>query len=487
MTLPIFQTALEQIKAEDWIAALSSLDRAIAQAPEFAEAYYHRGKIHAKRQNFPQAIADYTKVLQLQPTAEVALNRALLYLVMGETEAAIADAQQATQLDPTLGLAAEILGKAHRQLGNHAAAIAAYKQAAQSYLAQQDKNNAQACIQHIESLQPQVQPKANPAATQDFLQQAIAKIDQGKAVEARSDILWLLQFDPNHLEALSLLGLVSARLGNAQASVQAFAKALQLDPSDRTVRFRRSQARLHLGDAQGAVSDLTELMADEPANLELFLQRGHSHHNLEDWESAFKDYSNAISIRADHAEAYYYRAETARAMGDFKGANEDYQAAATHWFNQGNSANHHQAVTKVAELKAQLKQQAEQKAAAEAQIIRVPIKHRVMGIPVIEVLCNGQHLVEMLVDAGAGATVISPEIARILGIGSSGRNWGRVADGRYVEFESGWIRSLAVQSAIAYDLPVMIATQEVHNLLGHDFLGAYDVRVLSDAIELYRR
>jgi hypothetical protein len=49
----------------------------------------------------------------------------------------------------------------------------------------------------------------------------------------------------------------------------------------------------------------------------------------------------------------------------------------------------------------------------------------------------------------------------------------------------GWVRSLSIQSAVVHNLKVLIATYDMPGLLGQDFLDRYQIRILTDEVELH--
>ena len=55
-----------------------------------------------------------------------------------------------------------------------------------------------------------------------------------------------------------------------------------------------------------------------------------------------------------------------------------------------------------------------------ANLVEVPIRRRVAGIPVVEVMFNGRRSYEMLLDTGASGTVITAQMAQELNITPAG-------------------------------------------------------------------
>ncbi|MEA5520398.1 tetratricopeptide repeat protein [Limnoraphis robusta Tam1] len=494
MTSSLYHQALEQLQAGDLAGALQSLDQALNEHPEFADALYQRGKLRVKLGDLQGALADYTEVLRLQPTIEAFLKRGLIYLMMDAAPAAIIDAQQATRLAPRFAAAYQLLGKAYRQVGNTEQAITAYKQAVRCYIEQQDKSAAQSCLQQIESLfviEQATAPKAQSViftAPQDFIQQATVKTEQGNFSEALADLDWLLDIDPNCAEALCQRAIVQAKLGNTQAAVENIARAIKVQPENREIRIQRGIIRLSLGDIDGAITDFTNLIAQESNNANLFQQRGNCYRQLGDWENAFKDYSNALGIDCEHPEILAARAEVQQAISEFEGAQADYKRAAELYFNDGNWAAHQRIVTQLKSLQETLKRHKEASIAAQKQIVRVPIKHYAWKSPVIEANFNNQQRFDVVLDTGASITVITQRIAQSLGIKPVGLIRFRSINGSLIQAPAGWVESLSVGKAIAICLQVAIADNSFsYPRLGQDFLRNYNTLILSDEIEFQYR
>ncbi len=116
-----------------------------------------------------------------------------------------------------------------------------------------------------------------------------------------------------------------------------------------------------------------------------------------------------------------------------------------------------------------------------------PIKRRSGGTPVIDVTFNGNRTFEMLVDTGATGTVITRSMAQSLQIPLVGAGRFTLADGRSVLFPIGRLQSLSIDGATIRDVNVAITPDTADGLLGHDFLGNYDIKIKRDVIEFYPR
>ena len=419
-----YQKALKQIETGDLSGALHSLDRILKKNPKFAPAYLPRAKVREQLQDLPGAIADYKEAMRLQPTAMSFGERISIQSQIIDLENAISDTR---------------LLKSAKHL-------------------------------------------SSPL----FFEEARAKVDRGEYSAALSDLNLVLQMQPDRPEALCQRAKVYAHLGHPKAAIEDIARALQLEPENRELRWHRGVVRLSLGDGAGAVLDFTHLMQFKDDRDRLFLQRGHGYRLLGDFDKAFKDYSNAIAMCDRDAEAFASRAGVQESLGDFKEAIEDFQQAAALWLNQGNWEAHKKAIAQANSIKPQ----AEAKKAAESSIIRVPIKTRWGRVPIVEaVLNNGSAFTfDLLLDTGASRTQITQRMADLLKIVPCGTCHSMIADGSIVAFDLGWVQSLAVQTAVVYNIQVAIGDNRItYGLLGQDFLARYNVQILENQVEFHHR
>ena len=493
-----YQRAVDCVERGELSTALALLDQVILTNPQQTEAYRLRGRTRLKVGNSAGAIADYTKVIQREPTALAYLGRALAYVMVPTPTAAIIDVQQALKLDSQLASAQRLLGKVHRQLGQGQAAISAYKAATKLYLAQKDKANATDCLEQANQLQAELNQSVTPPAKDsqtlgnnpgttlapmmsptEFLQRAREKVTEGLLKQALDDLNWLLEIDPDHIAALCDRAYLQAQLHRYEAAMRDLARVQQLAPDDPVVQVQRAKIRLALGDAHGAMTTMTALIKTEATAMRLAI-RGQAHQQLGDVDSAFKDYSNAIAMQPS-AELYDARAS----VQSGKEALADYRQAASLWLDQGNWRAQKVALDRAEAIRQELDR--EKATAAAERLIRVPIKAMRLGMPVIEVRFNDRQSFDMLMQQDLPRTIITGSMASRLGIKGTPGGFMQMPGAAAMPMSHGWVRSIRVQSAMVMNVHVAIASNLSAGLLGQDFLANYDVRILTNEVELYRR
>jgi hypothetical protein len=110
---------------------------------------------------------------------------------------------------------------------------------------------------------------------------------------------------------------------------------------------------------------------------------------------------------------------------------------------------------------------------------QAPIKYRRDRIPVIDVMFNGGHTFEMMVDTGASGTMITPEMASRLQFKPTGSASIMTPAGPS-STPYGFINSIRVGSHSVYNVPVTLGPIA---LLGHDFFGECDISFRRNIVE----
>ena len=110
-----------------WAASKRSSRRSIAtsrRASRSRSVYRGRGLARAELGQYPGAIEDFTKALELHPTSAVQAYRGWTYLVVDAPKLALRDFELAIELDPKNGDAYCGRGFARAKLGRHREAVA---------------------------------------------------------------------------------------------------------------------------------------------------------------------------------------------------------------------------------------------------------------------------------------------------------------------------------------------------------------------------
>ncbi|MGF1523423.1 MAG: TIGR02281 family clan AA aspartic protease [Leptolyngbyaceae cyanobacterium] len=203
------------------------------------------------------------------------------------------------------------------------------------------------------------------------------------------------------------------------------------------------------------------------------------------------------------------RAQSAVTIGQSAQSPDDWKLVESRW-NQAallmqrvpdSDPNHATAQQKVSEYQ-QNASQAAQKATEEVSassapvvdnssasglVAEIPIVRRISGIPVVPVTLTGNQTSQqftMLFDTGASGTLITPAMARSIGVLVVGEATVTVADGRNVQIPIGYVDTLEVGGLVVRDLVVGIGGDVA--LLGQDVYGQYGISAGGSSINLYQ-
>ena len=109
---------------------IRSCDAALASARKSPLLFELRGVARAAQDDYPAAIRDYSRALEIRPDdGRLLVRRGWAYLVFDSPRLALDDFNAAIKLDPAQGDAYNGRGTAHARLGDHLAAVADAREA----------------------------------------------------------------------------------------------------------------------------------------------------------------------------------------------------------------------------------------------------------------------------------------------------------------------------------------------------------------------
>jgi eukaryotic-like serine/threonine-protein kinase len=154
-----------------------------------------------------------------------------------------------------------------------------------------------------------------------------AQYQLGNIEAAIADYNKAIELDPNYVSAYRNRGSARYERGSLQGAVADFNKAIELDPKISSVYLGRGVARSRLGDLNAAITDYTRSIELTPAHAPGYLYRGVTHYILGKLEAAIVDYNKAIELDPKYAIAYAGRADALYDQGNLEAAITDYTEA----------------------------------------------------------------------------------------------------------------------------------------------------------------
>jgi tetratricopeptide (TPR) repeat protein len=310
--------------------------------PQLLEAYYWRAQAYDTKSDFVDALADYSKVIELDPqgsyagglyTKEAYLKRGSDYVLTGAPDLAIANFSTAIGLFPNDPDFYEMRAERYVEKQDYAAAIAdytkeiqvgdtsekafAYDFRAKMYLAKNDDDNALA--DYVKSIQ--LYRVGNRAAV-DALRHLgdnylYAKGDWDKAILAYSTAL---KGRPNH-DAVIYVRLSTAylRKGDFDRAVDTVNRAIERFPKFTPAYSARCWLRALSGKVQITVVDCDAALTLDPNDRDSLDGRALAYYKLFDYDKALADYGAALKTDPKRASALYGRGMAKLKLGDATG------------------------------------------------------------------------------------------------------------------------------------------------------------------------
>ncbi|MEH2061190.1 MAG: tetratricopeptide repeat protein [Nostoc sp.] len=272
--------------------------------PEYSVEDVKMGDEYFEKGEYTNAIANYNQALEVNHgDVNLYYKRGLAHYQLGDYEAAIADYSQAMQMNIHDAKFYNKRGLALYQLGRLEEAINDYTQAI----------------------------RINPHVAVAYKNRAEARYHVGDNQGAIEDYTQAIKINPHYADAYKNRGIARYLLG----SQPGFPQAIKINPQDAIAYKKRGNARSDLGDFEGAIEDYTQAIQINPSYGDAYYNRGNARSDLGDFQGAIEDYTQAIQINHSYADAYYNRGNIRLEMADKQGAIEDFQKAADIYRQEG--------------------------------------------------------------------------------------------------------------------------------------------------------
>jgi len=259
---------------KDYPQALASIDAAIkhSRQPDF-NLYWLRGIWLSELERYSAAVDAYSEAIRIKPNLFAYNNRGTVWYGLKEYEKAIADYNQAINLDSEFALAYNNRGGVWYELKEYEKAIADFNQA--------------------------------------------------------------IDLDSKQVLAYYNRGLTFFYLDKYSNAISDYTQAINLNPEWASAYYNRGLALSQQKDYQKAIADFTQAIDLDPKKIDAYYNRGLTFFYLEKYSNAISDYTQAINLDPKLAEAYGNRGLTYIYLGDKEKAIEDMKKAEQLFCQQG--------------------------------------------------------------------------------------------------------------------------------------------------------
>jgi tetratricopeptide (TPR) repeat protein len=207
-------------------------------------------------------------------TARVNFGAVLLHA--GRRDEAVAQFQQALQLNPRSY-------EAYNDLG---------------YILNQKRQYQEAMVQFQRALQ------INPGSAEAHFNLGMALLHTGRRDEAKVQFQQALQINPSYEVARNNLGYVLIQMGQYQEAVVQFQRALQINPGSAEAHFNLGMALLQMGRWDEAMAQFQQVLQINPRSVEACNNLGYVFLQTGRYPEAMVQFQQALQINPRSAEAH---------------------------------------------------------------------------------------------------------------------------------------------------------------------------------------
>ncbi|NCR74923.1 MAG: tetratricopeptide repeat protein [Microcystis aeruginosa K13-06] len=237
--------------------AIADFTKMIDLKPYNSLGYLYRCVAYQHLSDLPKALADCNKAIELQPDLDQAyLTRGSLYLFgYSDYQKALADLNKAIELTPNAGTIYWMRGEIYRQLHNYPQALA----------------------------------------------------DCNKAIQLKSDFPF----------GYNCRGDIYRELHNYPQAIADFSKAIELANNSAAFYVSRFLAYQQSQDYPNALADIKKAIDLQPKVPRYYLFRGGLYKDLKEYAKALADYRTAIALQPDLADAYSGRGQVYQELKNY--------------------------------------------------------------------------------------------------------------------------------------------------------------------------
>ncbi|HET9995839.1 MAG TPA: tetratricopeptide repeat protein [Candidatus Acidoferrum sp.] len=293
----LLDEARRDMDSSHFEAAVSPLQKVIAEQPEFAYAHFQLAYVYAALKKVDEARAEYERTVALDPKMpEAYLNLGIL-LLDKESSAAIAPLRKAVELLPSQSRPRFLLGVAQERSGDVAKAADSFEGAVRL-----DPRDAETLV-HLGNLYLQLKRPA----------------------EAESKFANALEIQPNGPQAL--LGLAqSLDTQKKKEAADAFRTYLAVQPADEAARARMVHLLMEGQEYDAALAELDRADAGKPT-LESLKLRADIQIAKKKWDDSIVTLRQAIALAPNDAQLHGGLGRILLQTRDFPSAEKELRTA----------------------------------------------------------------------------------------------------------------------------------------------------------------
>jgi predicted O-linked N-acetylglucosamine transferase (SPINDLY family) len=148
---------------------------------------------------------------------------------------------------------------------------------------------------------------ADPAAVQAKFMKGFALHQSGQLARAQAFYQQVLKMQPEHFDALHLLGVIAFQTRNPAQAVELIGRAIEIDPGNAVAYNNRGTALQDLRQLDEALDSFGHALNIKPDYAEALNNRGNTLLELGRFNEALESFDGALKLKPDYAQAWSNR------------------------------------------------------------------------------------------------------------------------------------------------------------------------------------
>jgi Flp pilus assembly protein TadD len=287
--------------------------------PNDARAISNLAAVHARREEYPAAVAAYRKAIAVAADVpEIRFNLAVALLKGGETEAAIPELKSFLQARPEELRARHLLGVAYVDSGRFGDAIAELEAVraaspadpsvvfplAMAHARGGDESAAQELVSQLERLPAQAR-----------LLEGLIEYRFGRFPEARAKLEECLRYDRNQVAAIAALGRLHLLDKQDEAAIELLERAIHLAPHDAESTYQLGVLYDRNGDTTRGMEYLHRAASMRSGYADPHYQLARILHREQQLDEALKAVNVADRLLPDHEAIRFLKGRILQSLG----------------------------------------------------------------------------------------------------------------------------------------------------------------------------
>ena len=305
----LLEEARRDLERNDYPAAIASLEKFLAEQPDFAYAHFQLGYAYTALRRWDEARREYQRTIDLDPKFQEAYLNLGILLMERDPAAAIVPLRKAVELQPSQSRPRRLLGRALERSGDWKGALDAYEGAERL-----DPHDFETVLAHATALlntkryvdaegkfRAAVEMDAKFAPARLGLARSLEAQQKPEAAEAYESYLELAPGDRDALRALARIAFREKQYDKALAALDELDATQAPDLASLRLRADIQLAQAHWDDA---ITTLRRGVTFAPGDVELHAGLGRVYLQKREFGEAEKELKVAIRLDGNYLPAW---------------------------------------------------------------------------------------------------------------------------------------------------------------------------------------